>query len=160
MEMYTDKTGRTDWLSDAACAGLWDKIQFHWSEPPQRSSAAPALACCDSCPVGPECRQDMADRGERYPYQVRGGIRMWIDDEVSTMMPEPTIEYTPPEAPKRQPGRPATGFPKSVHLQEKYSLLGPDVNRDEYPTTNLPVAARRRTDNSNIKEGQDAKLPE
>lgn len=156
MNIQTDKTHANDWLSDAACVGSLPRITWHWAEAPSEASAAPALSVCASCDVVKQCRQDMANRGERYRFQVRGGLRMWVDDDVS-MLPDAVLSYEAPPVPKRSPGRPATGFAKSTHLQEKYPLRGPDVNRDEYPVHAQPVAARRRADGSNRKEGQDAK---
>lgn len=130
MDVQPDKPHDTDWLSHAACAGSRPRITWHWTETPLEESAAPALSVCASCPVVAECRQEMADTGERYRYQVRGGLRMWVPDDVA-QLPEPRL-YERPDPPKRKPGRPADGFIKSTHLKDKIALSR-DAS-DEYAT--------------------------
>ncbi len=143
MDVQADKPGDHEWLSDAACALLTPAIPFHWAEIPSGAEDA-ALAICAACPVIPECRQDMSNSGERYKYQVRGGLRMWTDDV--DLIPEPQL-YVRPPPPKRPPGRPADGFVKSTHLKDKISLSR-DAS-DEYSTpmqlhSHIPETGRRR----------------
>jgi hypothetical protein len=94
---------------DAACRrhpGPW-----HWGETPALSSYEPLLAICAGCPVRAACLQDMAETGERYPYQIRAELRCWTDDIL--MLPAPTTyDHTP--APQAGAGRPRSPLPSGA----------------------------------------------
>ena len=97
-----DRPRENIWLDDAQCRG--SDVTFHWSEKPGFGAISAAMSLCRVCPVVQECRQDAANTGERYPWQIRGGLRLWSGKDVA-LMPEARVGYVY-EPPKRPEGRP------------------------------------------------------
>lgn len=89
------------WPLDAACKD--SDATWHWSDHTPRERTVSALMdICAQCRVVADCRQDMADTGEGYSLQVRGGLRMWRDAD---QLPPARVGYTY-TAPRRREGRP------------------------------------------------------
>lgn len=124
MDAQTDKPTHTDWLQDALCRTLGDSVTWHWQEAPNNASAAPALSVCASCDVVRQCRKDMVEQGERYPYQVRGGLRHWLPDEHDQL---PDSRLSPPKR-QRPPGRPQGPLPGYRSKGYNYPPTGTTFN--------------------------------
>ena len=105
MEFDSQKRAKFDWLDEALCRGTYGTVTWHWDKRPSEAAAAPALALCAECPVVTECRQDLADAGDQYRMQVRGGLRLWEEDQWAEV-PEPSEPLILHPGPGRETTRP------------------------------------------------------
>ena len=87
------------WTERAACKGVPTE-EFFWWQKPAKDSADKMLAYCAVCPVLEECAQDLSNTGDKWPYQVRAGRRLWTSE--ADTLPSPVVYSWEP--PKQQVG--------------------------------------------------------
>ena len=99
MNVQPDKD---QWYEKAECKGTGPWV---FADEPSPDTVDYLLSICDQCPVMQSCGQDLVNTGDRHPYQVRAGLRLWTDDK--DLLPSVLyLEYTPPKRAAHRPRGP------------------------------------------------------
>lgn len=81
---------RNDWWELAPCKGTGPWV---WDDRPSKNTEAERLAVCETCAVTKSCAEDLVKSGDQYPYQIRGGLRLWVSAD-RERLPDPEMSTT------------------------------------------------------------------
>lgn len=97
---------KDQWYEKAECAGEPIRNWVFAQEPPEEV-VDHCLSVCERCPVVQACAQDYVNaKHTRHPFEVRAGVRMWVNDDVDRLPDVVQYTYEPPPKPVGRPRGP------------------------------------------------------